>query len=221
MDAQDKDFKKLLSDMYSEIHELNILIKLFVGDSTNIKEKINSILDNDQKKKAYLLTNGENSARNIAEEIGVSFLTVQRWWRDWEKNGLVYENKVGRTILMKKNFDLFDKNIKFHYIDENISDVSNNNMRYFNEKKLRSILYDYRFFESNKDLVKFMTDIFMLNIVRIDDRKFLVDRFIDYFTNSDQKKKLVIIQALERRLKDDKGDFVNYFEEWESHIKGD
>src|SRR5437899_3132846 len=66
------------------------------------------LLDSDQKKVAFELADGINSARSIAPQIGVSNQTVSTWWKDWAAAGILFEQD--RTY--KKLFSLADLGIE-------------------------------------------------------------------------------------------------------------
>jgi transposase-like protein len=46
-------------------------------------------LTTDEEKRAYELTDGERSRRDIARKIGVSNSTIQSWWNKWYNLGIL------------------------------------------------------------------------------------------------------------------------------------
>jgi Fic family protein len=55
----------------------------------NLKNILETVLNDDRKKQVYFLTNGDNTTRQIESSIGVSRNTISVWWRDWAKIGIV------------------------------------------------------------------------------------------------------------------------------------
>jgi len=68
---------------------------------------VGRLLDTEQKKVAFELTDGINSARGIAIQIGVSHPTVSAWWKDWAAAGILFEHDKA----YKKLFSLADLGI--------------------------------------------------------------------------------------------------------------
>ncbi|MCH7561450.1 MAG: hypothetical protein IIC67_08845 [Thaumarchaeota archaeon] len=57
---------------------------------------IEKILQTDEEKAAYELSNGIRSSRDIGQEIGLSKTTVTDYWKKWSKIGIVEESKKYR-----------------------------------------------------------------------------------------------------------------------------
>ena len=72
------------------------------------KDKISEILMqelNEEKKiEIYKLSDGNLTTRDIGKKVGISHVTVHRYWKKWASEGIVYEADVsGRYI---HSFDL-------------------------------------------------------------------------------------------------------------------
>ena len=71
------------------------------------KAAVAALLDSDQKKLAFDMTNGSNTARGIGATIGVSHGTVVNWWGAWFSAGILFEHEG----TYKKLFSLSDLGI--------------------------------------------------------------------------------------------------------------
>lgn len=54
--------------------------------------------ETEAKRSAYLASDGERSAREVARLAGTTHPTVGRWWDEWKAKGLVIEGEGGRAI---------------------------------------------------------------------------------------------------------------------------
>lgn len=72
------------------------------------KTAVVSLLDTDQKKVVFEMTDGIRSARSIAPRIGVSDVTIGKWWAAWFSAGILFEHN--KTY--KKLFSLSDLGIE-------------------------------------------------------------------------------------------------------------
>jgi hypothetical protein len=57
--------------------------------------------------RAYELTDGNNSTRQIGKVIGVDQKTVSTWWRTWEKEHKIV-HKAGKRGQFKRLYSLAD-----------------------------------------------------------------------------------------------------------------
>jgi len=57
------------------------------------KEKMLEILDTDDKKIVYELSDGERSRRDLTKYVSVSGKTISNWWNDWFDSGLVVQTE--------------------------------------------------------------------------------------------------------------------------------
>lgn len=97
-----------LIELKRGIDELNTWIKLIHGSEVGLH--LESILDTDDKKKAFEATDGEKTVREIAEEVGISKDTVSTWWREWRKVSIVMPGHIRadrpKKIISLKDFGL-------------------------------------------------------------------------------------------------------------------
>ncbi len=73
-----------------------------------VKDVLLSVLDHDEKKKIYNLSNGENSSRSIANEVTTTHTTIVKYWNEWANSNIVEPIKVQRGVRYKKMFNLED-----------------------------------------------------------------------------------------------------------------
>ena len=72
------------------------------------KSAVSLLLDTDQKKIAFEMADGLLSARAVSFKIGVSDVTIGKWWNAWFSAGILFEND--KTY--KKLFSLSDLGIE-------------------------------------------------------------------------------------------------------------
>lgn len=75
-----------------------------------LRDIIPSILDDDKKRKAYEMTDGKKSTKEIAKPLGVSKDVIVGWWREWFSQGIVNRvpQKGGGHPLCKKIISIKD-----------------------------------------------------------------------------------------------------------------
>ena len=83
---------------------------------SKVKEVLISVLNNDEKRKIYHLSNGKNSSRNIANEVTTAYTTIVKYWNEWANFNIVESIKVQRGIRYKKIFNLEDFGIEISKI---------------------------------------------------------------------------------------------------------
>lgn len=101
--------RKLSENQFNEIISLlKELIKWTKFQAWGkVKNVLISILDDDEKKKIYHLSNGKNSSRTIAENVSVSRSTIQNYWNNWFNSNIVEPIPVkGGGLRYKKMFNL-------------------------------------------------------------------------------------------------------------------
>ena len=103
-----------VSDIQSE--QLRVLREIlkwirFTG-TKEVKNVLIAALDTDQKKIIYQLSNGENSAREIASQTGISHTTVRNYWGAWTRTSIVEAVKAGTGERYRHSFDLEDFGIE-------------------------------------------------------------------------------------------------------------
>ena len=101
----------------SELGELidickEILLWVKFSNIGKVKEVLETILDDDQKKLVYDLSDGENGTVTIGNMSGVSQGTVSNWWTSWKKLGIGESISVSGGTRFKRLFDLRDFGIR-------------------------------------------------------------------------------------------------------------
>lgn len=89
--------------------------------------------------------------------------SVHRWWKDWERSGLLNRTEIKGKMVLKKRFSLRELGIEvpdissFQNRESQISEIPN-------KEKLMSILRDANMFKSNTDLKEFAEKLFGVTI---------------------------------------------------------
>jgi hypothetical protein len=81
-------------DSVSLLHELIVYTKL--ANYENIRNRLITILDSEDKKRVFEATDGNNGTRQIESITGVNKNSVSNWWDEWEREGIVEESKEVR-----------------------------------------------------------------------------------------------------------------------------
>jgi hypothetical protein len=76
------------------IDKLTLYVKLANYDG--IKNRLMQILNSDDKKCVFEVTDGKNSTREIEAMTGVNKDVVSNWWNQWQKEGIVEESEERR-----------------------------------------------------------------------------------------------------------------------------
>ena len=197
--------------MQNDIAEIKNMLNLLTRNTK--KELILSTLNSDEKILAYYLSDGKKSTREIANIVNMNMNTVSRWWREWKILGIVNEVLNGRRV--KKLFSLEELGIEVPKI-QNDDFYGVNNIP--NRSDLNNILSDEKIF-SNNDLYNTINKIYKINLDDT-DKKYLISYILDRYGNSNNKEKLMLIQALKQIVMDSNTEFLNYFKIWEQNIKG-
>lgn len=93
--GQEQSEQKLEGNDYIRLlHKLIIYTKL--ANYENIRNRLITILDSEDKKRVFAATDGNNSTRQIESITGVSKDTVSNWWDEWEREGIVEESEEVR-----------------------------------------------------------------------------------------------------------------------------
>lgn len=99
-----------LRDLIDVCKEILMWVKF--SNIGKVKEVLETVLDDDQKKLAYDLSDGENGTVTIGNMSGVSHGTIANWWASWNKLGIVEPIGVRGGTRYKKLFDLRDFGIR-------------------------------------------------------------------------------------------------------------
>lgn len=211
MNSSNNNIKIVLENMQNDIAEIKNMLNLLTRNTK--KELILSTLNSDEKILAYYLSDGKKSTREIANIVNMNMNTVSRWWREWKILGIVNEVLNGRRV--KKLFSLEELGIEVPKI-QNDDFYGVNNIP--NRSDLNNILSDEKIF-SNNDLYNTINKIYKINLDDT-DKKYLISYILDRYGNSNNKEKLMLIQALKQIVMDSNTEFLNYFKIWEQNIKG-
>ena len=84
-----------------------------------VKEVLLSVLDDDEMKRIYHLSDGKQSSRKIAEKVSVGYTTIVKHWNDWANSNIVEPISVrGGGLRYKKMFNLKDFGIEIPKISQ-------------------------------------------------------------------------------------------------------
>jgi len=73
-----------------------------------VRSVLMGILDNEQKRMVYHLSDGNNGSVEIAKATNVGGTTVRRYWESWSRTGIVEPINVRGGLRYKKIFELED-----------------------------------------------------------------------------------------------------------------
>lgn len=89
-----------------------ILMWVKFSNIGKVKEVLETLLDTDEKRVAYHLSDGETGVVAIGNLSGVSQGTISNWWASWNNLGIVEPIRVRGGTRYKKLFDLRDFGIR-------------------------------------------------------------------------------------------------------------
>ena len=81
-----------VTDITPFLRELRVWLKLSLWGM--VRERVESILDDERKLLAYEATDGHASTRDVGRLAGVDQKTVSTWWREWMREGIVEAGPV-------------------------------------------------------------------------------------------------------------------------------
>jgi len=84
-----------------------------------VRSILMNILDTEEKRLIYHLSNGENGSVEIGRRVGVSHVTVTRHWKSWTRLGIVDPIRVQGGLRYKRLFRLNDFGFSMPAIREN------------------------------------------------------------------------------------------------------
>lgn len=73
-----------------------------------VRSVLMNILDTEEKRLIYHLSDGGNGSVEISKRVGVSHVTVTRHWRSWNRLGIVEPIRVRGGLRYKRLFELED-----------------------------------------------------------------------------------------------------------------
>ncbi|MGB9960290.1 MAG: hypothetical protein ACPLKQ_07215 [Candidatus Bathyarchaeales archaeon] len=96
----------------------------FAG-AKEVRTVLGSILDTEQKRLIYHLSDGERGSVEIGKTASVSDATVRRYWESWARFGIMEPLRVRGGVRYKKCFELEDFGFAVPQIKESASNESN------------------------------------------------------------------------------------------------
>jgi DNA-binding transcriptional ArsR family regulator len=193
-----------------------VLNWLKVANIPQLRETLTRELDSEDKKLVYELTDGIRSQYEIESITKVSRRMVSYYWQKWYGLGLLVtsEKRKGR---MQRIVSLDEVGIGVPSRPGKQTILSETE---FEPKDLKKILSSEKVFPEAADLYNFARDILQpMGFPSSTSRSELVDTIARAFEQSDQMKKNLFIQALERRtLEKESTEFKKFFDAWEEQI---
>ncbi|MHA1410138.1 MAG: hypothetical protein ACTSQY_07530 [Candidatus Odinarchaeia archaeon] len=104
-------------DILNTLNEILKWIKF--SNLKAVKESFENLLDTDDKKIAYQLSDGNTSSSYIDSIIDPHQTTIADWWRSWYNIGIAEPISVSGGKRAKKLFDLEDLGITIPSIPNN------------------------------------------------------------------------------------------------------
>jgi len=98
--------EKTLEDILETLQEILKWIK-FSGVE-EVRAVLMKVLDTEQKRLIYNLSDGEHGSVEIGKAANVSDRTVRRNWDTWSRLGLAQQISVRGGVRLKKSFELED-----------------------------------------------------------------------------------------------------------------
>ncbi len=107
-EAQIQEFAKI-SEQLDALVEISRRVEglLRVMIEPILKTSLSTIFTASKQIRAYELSDGVKSTREIGMMVGVDQKTISNWWRDWEKNYGIVE-KHGKRGQFRKRYSFAD-----------------------------------------------------------------------------------------------------------------
>ena len=84
---------ELLEAIVANTREIATWLQMAYG--AQLKEKLETLLDDPRKLIAYEYSDGESSTRAVGQRAGVSEKAIRDWWRQWMEHDVVEPTSVG------------------------------------------------------------------------------------------------------------------------------
>ena len=212
MSHNDETIEKL-ARIERQLEEIKLWIK--VGNLRFLREMLLQELNSKERILIFELTDGVHTQQEVAAQVGVSRSMVSYYWQKWQGLGIVM--KTSRLGRMKKIISLEEIGI----LTTRESGKQKELEVSFQPQDLRRVLSSWEMFpisEELEDLASSILPSFEKRNISL-SREDLVNSILKAFEKSDNLKRALFMQALERKASL-KGDtqFKKYFEEWERHI---
>ncbi len=95
----------LLQEIAGSLRELVVWTRV-IGYPT-VKQTLETVLDSDEKRMVYQLTDGRRSVAEIQKMTGVNARFISEWGQEWERIGMVEQSRVSKIKgRRQKVFDL-------------------------------------------------------------------------------------------------------------------
>lgn len=95
----------LLQEMADSLRELVAWTRV-IGYPT-VKQMLETVLDSNEKRLVYHLTDGRRSIAEVQKLTGVNARFISEWGREWEKSGIVEQSRISKIKgRRQKLFDL-------------------------------------------------------------------------------------------------------------------
>jgi len=95
----------LLQEIAESLHELVAWTRV-IGYPT-VKQMLETVLDSNEKRLVYHLTDGRRSVEEVQKLTGVNARFISEWGREWEKFGIVEQSRISKIKgRRQKLFDL-------------------------------------------------------------------------------------------------------------------
>lgn len=214
MSLNNEKILESLKNIDNNLEKINKnLLLLVLSSDSNIKLNLFALLDKENKKRAYKLTDGYNSARNIGKEIGLSISTINRWWKIWINSGIVTKNDSNYKYPIKI-FSLDEIGLEIKSINNNdeYSDI-------YTRNQLKKILLEENVLDN--DMILTFKNIFRKESLTYTNKNDLIEKMIDAFYNGSKRHQLMFIQYLRQKNMNINNELVNYFRLWENNIKSE
>lgn len=100
--------QKILGD-FTELKQQNINIEVLLKVIAQplLEDMLIRVFKNEKQLRAYELSDGKRSTREIGSLVGVDQKTISTWWRTWEEKFGIVE-KVGKQGQFRKKFSFLD-----------------------------------------------------------------------------------------------------------------
>jgi len=76
-------------DILKTLQEIKFWIRLLAWEE--LKKMLERVLDSEEKKIAYILSDGKNTSTLVATRAGTSQSSISRWWQEWKAMGIAVD----------------------------------------------------------------------------------------------------------------------------------
>ncbi len=91
-------------EILKTLQEIKFWIRLLAWD--DLEKVLKRVLDSEEKKIAYVLSDGKKKSSLIAKGAGTSQSSVSRWWQEWKTMGIAENISVSGGSRAKAVFNL-------------------------------------------------------------------------------------------------------------------